>query len=450
MLSHKRWRDCRYPNYGLTGWFRRVLGTAEGAFKKPKLDIRNPQTETQDANTSENVKRPELTVPHPDSPYGAMDAESAWGLTVRSQEGVQPRLRSPTRGALKQRAPLLELRLVAQQSSLPPSMLLGNSSSSAAAFFLAGVPSLQAAHSWLGLLFCSMYLVAVLGNGALLVAIRLVQALHRPMFYFLGMLGATDLVMATAVVPKMLSVFWVGAPQISFDACFAQMFLIHAMTAVESGVLLAMAVDRYLAICHLLRYEALLTPRRAGQIGLAVLVRGVAFMAPLTWMVRRLPYCASTVIRHSYCEHMAVMSLACADPTASRVYNLVGSSLIVGADTAFIAVSYGLILRAVAKLTEKAAQLKAFSTCSSHLCVLSLYYLPGMASIYIQRFPRGVPPHVQVLLANLYLTLPPALNPLIYGRQMKPVWGALGKVLPFLRAAAGSPRVSLGREGGPP
>lgn len=329
-------------------------------------------------------------------------------------------------------------------------MLLENSSSSPSAFFLVGIPNLEAAHSWLGLLFCSMYIMAVLGNGALLLTIRLVRALHHPMYYFLGMLGVIDLVMSTSVVPKMLSVFWMGAPKIGFDACFVQMFLIHSMTAVESGVLLAMAWDRYVAICRPLRYEAILTPQRVALIGLAVLTRGFVFMVPLTWMVKRLPYCASNVVAHSYCEHMAVMKLACTDPAGSRIYNMVGSTLIVGTDTTFIAVSYGLILRAVMRLTGKTEQLKAFSTCTSHLCVLLLYYLPGMASIYIQRFPKGVPPPVQVLLANLYLTLPPVLNPIIYSIQMKQVQDALKKVFPFLGELVGNPRGRLGRQGGPP
>ncbi|XP_061485732.1 olfactory receptor 52I1-like [Rhineura floridana] len=309
--------------------------------------------------------------------------------------------------------------------------------SSPSAFFLIGIPGLEDVHPWMGVSFCAMYLVALLGNCTLLLTIQLVHTLHHPMFYFLGMLGIIDLVMATSVVPKMLSIFWMGSQEIGFDACFIQMFLIHSITAVESGVLLAMAFDRYVAICHPLRYEAILTSQRVAQIGLAILARGILFMVPLTWMMRRLPYCTSKQISHSYCEHMAVMKLACADSSASSIYSTVGSTLIVGIDTAFIALSYGLILRAVAKCTEQTEMLKAFSTCSAHIGVMLLYYLPGMASIYIQCFPQGVPPHVQVLLADLYLSLPPMLNPIIYSIRMKQVREALVKLLPFLRGPVG-------------
>ncbi|XP_054830507.1 olfactory receptor 52I1-like [Eublepharis macularius] len=312
-----------------------------------------------------------------------------------------------------------------------------DTNSSQSTFFLIGIPGLEAAHPWVGIPFCLMYLVALLGNCALLLAIRLDPSLHNPMFYFLGMLGVIDVVMATSVVPKMLDIFWMGSPKIDFNACLAQMFLIHSITAMESGVLSAMAFDRYVAIGHPLRYEAILTPQRVAQIGLAVLIRGILFMVPLSCMVRRLPYCASKWIPHSYCEHMAVVKLACVDPASSHIYAMVGSTLIVGSDTAFIAVSYGLVLRAVRKLSEKTEQLKAFSTCTSHICVMLLYYLPGMASIYIQRFPQGTPPHIQVLLADLYLSLPPMLNPIIYSIRMKQVRKALCKVFPFAKGRVG-------------
>lgn len=320
---------------------------------------------------------------------------------------------------------------------MDPTQLALDTNSSPPTFFLIGIPGLESLHPWLGVPFCFMYLVALLGNSALLFAIRIDRTLHSPMFYFLGMLGVIDVVMATCTVPKMLSIFWMGSPKIDFNTCFFQMFLIHSVTAMESGVLLAMAFDRYVAIGHPLRYEAILRPQRVTQIGLAILARGVLFMAPLSWMARRLPYCASRRIPHSYCEHLAVVKLACADPTASRTYTMVGSTLIVGSDVVFIALSYGLVLRAVKKLSEKTEQLKAVGTCSSHICVMLLYYLPGMASIYLQGFPHHAPPHVQVLLADLYLSLAPTLNPIIYSIRMKQVRKALCRVFPFVKSPLG-------------
>ncbi|XP_010178776.1 PREDICTED: olfactory receptor 52I2-like [Mesitornis unicolor] len=298
--------------------------------------------------------------------------------------------------------------------------------SSSSSFILVGVPSLEAFPTCLGILFCSGYVIALVGNGVVLLVIGLDTSLRDPVHCFLGMLAVIDVVMATSVVPKMLGVFWLNSVEIGYTACFVQMFLVHSTTSEESGVLLAMAVDRYVAICHPLRYRAVLNRQTIAQIGLAIMVRALLFMVPLTGMVTNLPYCRSRVVPHSYCEHMAVAKLACADPRASGLYSVVGSSLIVGMDVAFIAVSYGMILKTV---LGKKARWKAFSTCGSHACVLLLYYVPGMVSIYTQHFSSGVSLRARVLLADLYLMLPTMLNPIVYSMRTRQIRQAVLKML---------------------
>ncbi|NXX62730.1 O52I1 protein, partial [Scopus umbretta] len=298
--------------------------------------------------------------------------------------------------------------------------------SSSSSFILLGVPSLEAFPTCLGILLCSSYIIALVGNGVVLLAIGLDNSLRDPIHCFLGMLAVIDVVMVTSIVPKMLSMFWLNSTEIGYVACFVQMFFVHSTTSEESGVLLAMAVDRYVAICHPLRYRAILNHQTVAQIGLAIVVRALLFMVPLTGMVTNLPYCRSRVIPHSYCEHMAVAKLACADPRPSRLYSVAGSSLIVGVDMAFIAVSYGMILKTV--LGKKSCW-KAFSTCGCHICVILLYYIPGIVSIYAQQFGTRIPVHAQVLLADLYLTLPTMLNPIVYSMRAKQIRQAVLKML---------------------
>lgn len=298
--------------------------------------------------------------------------------------------------------------------------------SSFSSFILVGVPGLEAFPTGLGILFCSGFVIALVGNGLVLLVIGLDNSLRDPVHCFLGMLAVIDVVMVTSVVPKMLSVFWLNSVEISYVACFVQMFLVHSATSEESGVLLAMAVDRYVAICHPLRYKAILSHHTIAQIGLAIVVRALLFMVPLTGLVTKLPYCRSRVVPHSYCEHMAVAKLACADPRASGLYSVVESSLIVGMDMAFIAVSYGMILKAVLGTNSG---WKAVSTCGCHICALLLYYVPGMLSIYTQLFSSGIPARTQVLLADLYVTLPTVLNPLVYSMRTKQIRQAMLKVL---------------------
>ncbi|NXB64785.1 O52I1 protein, partial [Struthidea cinerea] len=298
--------------------------------------------------------------------------------------------------------------------------------SSSSSFILVGVPGLEAFPTCLGILFFSTYVLAVVGNGAVLLVLGLDKALQAPTHRFLGMLAVIDMVMVTSAVPTMLSVFWLGSAEIGYVACFVQMFLVHSATAEESGVLLAMAVDRYVAICHPLRYHAILNGRTVAQMGLAIVLRAVLSMVPLTGLVTSLPYCGSGVVPHSYCEHMAVASLACADPGPSSLYSVAGSSLIVGTDMAFIAVSYGMILKAV---LGKESRWKALSTCGCHLCVVLLFYIPGIVSIYCQRFGGAVPARARVLLADLYLALPTALNPLGYSVRAGQIRRALLRML---------------------
>ncbi|EMP40656.1 Olfactory receptor 51E2 [Chelonia mydas] len=138
-------------------------------------------------------------------------------------------------------------------------------------------------------------------------------SLHGPMYYFLCMLAVTDLVLSTSTLPKMLSIFWFNSREINFSACLTQMYFIHCFTVVESGIFVAMAFDRYMAICDPLRHSSTLTNRIKAKISIAVVLRGGILIIPKPFLARQWPYCRTNIIAHSYCEHMAVVKLACAD-----------------------------------------------------------------------------------------------------------------------------------------
>ncbi|NXC42150.1 O52K1 protein, partial [Penelope pileata] len=296
-------------------------------------------------------------------------------------------------------------------------------------FLLMGIPGLEDLHMWFSIPFCFTYIMTLLGNSMVLLAVRLDKDLHEPMYYFISMLAVIDLIFTTAVVPKMLGVFWLGSREIVFEACFIQMFFIHTFTAVESGVLLAMSFDRYVAICNPLRYTTILTSSRTVQIGLLSLARGAAVMTPLMCLLTSLPYCKDRLIPHSYCEHMAVGQLACADPSVSHLYSIIVATLLVGTDSVLITFSYGAILRSVLRLPSRDARLKSLSTCGSHVSIILLFYVGGLLSMYLQMFSLGLAPHTQVLVADFYLTVPPMLNPLIYGMKMKQIRNGIFRLL---------------------
>ncbi|XP_037695319.1 olfactory receptor 52D1-like [Choloepus didactylus] len=292
--------------------------------------------------------------------------------------------------------------------------------------FLTGIPGLEPAHAWIAIPFCAMYLVALAGNAALILLIATDHALHAPMYLFLCLLSLTDLALSSTTVPKTLAILWLHAGEISFGGCLAQMFCVHSIYALESSVLLAMAFDRYVAVCNPLRYTTILNHAVIGRIGLVGIVRSIAVVSPFIFLLKRLPYCGHRVMAHTYCEHMGIARLACANITVNIVYGLTVALLAVGLDSILIAISYVFILNAVFRLPSLDARHKALSTCGSHLGVILVFYIPAFFSFLTHRFGQHhVPKHVHIFLANLYVLVPPVLNPIIYGARTKEIWSRL-------------------------
>ncbi|XP_039362884.1 olfactory receptor 52E4-like [Mauremys reevesii] len=288
-------------------------------------------------------------------------------------------------------------------------------------FILMGIPGLEVAHIWISIPFCIMYAIAILGNFSILFIVKRESSLHGPMYYFLCMLAVTDLVLSTATMPKMLNIFWFNSREIDFSACLTQMYFIHCFSAMESGILVTLALDRYVAICDPLRHSTILTNSVVAKIVLALVLRSGILALPYPFLVRRWPYCRTNIIPHSYCEHIAVVKLACADTRLSSYYGLFILFSVIGLDVFFITVSYIQILKAIFSLPTKDARLKTFGTCGSHLCAILVFYIPDFFSSITHRFGHNVPLHVLILMANVYLLVPPLLHPIIYGVRTKQI-----------------------------
>nr|XP_006112631.1 olfactory receptor 52N2-like [Pelodiscus sinensis] len=300
-------------------------------------------------------------------------------------------------------------------------------------FILVGIPGLEASHVWISIPFCAMYTIALLGNVAILFIVKREPSLHEPMYYFLCMLAVTDLVLTTSILPKALSIFWFNSREIDFSACLTQMFFIHSFSVTESGMFVAMALDRYVAICHPLRHSTILTNPVVGKTGLAVALRSSVFTLPNLLMTRQWPYCRTNLIPHTYCEHMAVAKLACADIRMSSYYGLFLLFFVTGLDLIFISISYIQILRAIVSLPTKDARLKTFGTCGSHLCSILAFYVPALFSLIMHRVGHSVALHFHVLLSNVYLLVPPMVNPIIYGVRTRQIRDRLLHLLPHKR-----------------
>ncbi|XP_027263802.1 olfactory receptor 52K1-like [Cricetulus griseus] len=286
-------------------------------------------------------------------------------------------------------------------------------------FTLAGIPGLESSQGWFSVPFFLIFVITIIGNITILSIIWIERSLHEPMFLLLATLSVVDLCLVIVTVPRMLGIFWMNAKEISFDACLTQMFFIPSFYVMESGILLAMAFDRFVAICYPLRYTTILDYSMLLKMVLAILARAVTVLTPAPILTKRLEQFQTKVIAYSYCAYMALVMIACGDITNHIVYGLLVIVASVGVDLVFVILSYILILHAVFHIPSWQARSKALSTCGSHLCVIGLFYSPVVFSVLSQILGYHMAPYLQIIIDNLYFLVPPMVNPLIYAARTK-------------------------------
>ncbi|KAI5931145.1 Olfactory receptor 52B4 [Manis javanica] len=296
-------------------------------------------------------------------------------------------------------------------------------------FHLLGIPGLEDKHMWISIPFLISYVIALLGNSLLICIILTKRSLHEPMYLFLCMLAGADIVLSTCTVPQALAIFWFCDGEISLDRCIAQVFVLTSTFMSESGILLVMAFDRYIAICYPLRYTTMLTHALIGKIGLTVFLRSYITVFPIIFLLKRLTFCRTNILPTTGCEHIGLAKFSCDDIRVNIWYGFFLLMLTVILDVVLIFVSYMFILHAVFRIPSLDARHKALNTCGSHVCVILLFYGPGIFSVLTQRFGHHIPPHIHVLLANVCTLAPPMLNPIIYGIKTKQIQDRVTHVL---------------------
>ncbi|XP_026374190.2 olfactory receptor 2AT4-like [Ursus americanus] len=294
-------------------------------------------------------------------------------------------------------------------------------------FYLVGIPSLpKSLFLPIFFVFLLLYLLILLGNTLILVAVVTDTRLHKPMYFFLINLSALDILFTTTTVPKMLSLLWLGDRFLSFPACFLQMYLFHSFSCSEAFILVVMAYDRYVAICRPLRYRVLMTPHT--NVALATCAWLTAFLLPIPAVVQtsHLAFDNTAHIYHCFCDHLAVVQASCSDTTPQTFMGFCIAMVVSFLPFLLVLLSYAHILASVLRISSREGRSRAFSTCSSHLLVVGTYY-SSIAIAYVA-YRADLPLDFHVMGNVVYAVLTPVLNPLIYTLRNKDVKAAITRM----------------------
>ncbi|XP_070281200.1 olfactory receptor 2A5 [Myotis yumanensis] len=275
-------------------------------------------------------------------------------------------------------------------------------------------------------LFSLFYAFTLLGNAVILGLIWLDSRLHTPMYFFLSHLAIVDISYASNNVPKMLENLLNKEKTIYFVPCIMQTFLYMAFAHTECLLLVMMSYDRYVAICHPLHYPVIMSWRVCTVLAATSWACGSLLALVHVVLILRLPFCGPQEINHFFCEILSVLRLACADTRLNQVVIFAASVFILVGPLSLVLVSYTRILFAILRIQSGEGRRKAFSTCSSHLCVVGLFF--GSA-IVIYMAPKSYHPEEQQKILSLFYSLfNPMLNPLIYSLRNAEIKGALKRV----------------------
>ncbi|XP_006215003.2 olfactory receptor 10V1-like [Vicugna pacos] len=276
--------------------------------------------------------------------------------------------------------------------------------------------------------FLIMYVVSVSGNTSISLIIGTSRSLHTPMYFFLASLAALEICYSCTIAPLTLaSVLSPEKTLISLPGCAAQMFFFIFLGSADCMLLAAMAYDRFVAICHPLRYALLMSWRLCAQLALGSLVLGFILALQLTVLIFRLPFCSSKEVGMFYCDVLPVMRLACADTRVHEATLFVVGVAVLTIPFLLIALSYVFIVAAIVKMRSAEGRHKAFSTCSSHLTMVLLQY-GGGSLIYLCPSSSYSPERGQVV-SVVYTFITPMLNPLIYSMRNRELKDAVKRAM---------------------
>ncbi|XP_032159577.1 olfactory receptor-like protein OLF4 [Mustela erminea] len=268
-------------------------------------------------------------------------------------------------------------------------------------------------------LFLSMYLITVTGNMLLILAVNSDFHLHTPMYFFLANLSFADICFTTTTIPKMLWNIQTQSKVITYAGCITQMYFFMLFTGLDIFLLTVMAYDRFVAICHPLHYTVIMRPCLCGLLVLVCWILSVFHSLLHTSMVLRLSFCTEVEIPHFFCELNQMIQLACSDTFLNNMVIYIAALFLAVGSFIGILYSYSKIVSSISEISSAKGKYKAFSTCASHLSVVSLFYFTCLGVYFTSAATQSS--HSSAVASVMYTVVTPMLNPFIYSLRNKDI-----------------------------
>ncbi|XP_074838826.1 olfactory receptor 10A4-like [Carettochelys insculpta] len=294
-------------------------------------------------------------------------------------------------------------------------------------FILVGFSYLKELQILLFVVLLFIYLLTLTGNLLVILLIKLNPSLHTPMYFFLVNLSASEICFTSSVVPQLLAHLLVEEKTISIAACAAGLYVFAIIGLTQCCLLTAMAYDRYVAICHPLHYTTTMSGRACALLVGAAWAAGISVEVPLIMWIFSLPFCGSNRIPHFFCNFSPLLNMACADTSQIKAVGPMLTVMFTLCPFLLILLSYVRIISTILKLPSAEGRRKAFSTCSSHLTVVTVSYVMAIITYLVPK--SGSTTKNDLLISLLNTIVSPLLNPIIYTLRNKEVKGALRKTV---------------------
>ncbi|XP_061448021.1 olfactory receptor 11L1-like [Rhineura floridana] len=294
-------------------------------------------------------------------------------------------------------------------------------------FILLGFGNIHAYQRLLFLVFLVIYLVTMVGNLLIVILVAADQHLHTPMYFFLANLSSLESCYISTILPRMLDSLLTGHQSMLVNSCFTQLYFFGGLATAECYLLAAMSYDRYLAICKPLHYVTIMDVRFSLQLASCSWVIGLLVNSLTTYSMTHLEFCGPNVIDHFFCDFTPLLQLSCSNTQKIQLLIFVLSALFGLLPFLLTLISYSYIIKTIMRIPSTLGRKKAFSTCSSHLIVVTLFY-GTIVIVYVLPKTRTLR-DLNKVCSVFYTVLTPLVNPFVYSLRNKDIKQALMKAV---------------------